>query len=107
MPGLPVPFGSQVQCAHGGTATATTPNPRVTVGGAPTVLLSTIYVIAGCPFPPPPNGNGPCVTGQWLTGTTRVLSTGQPLVVQAGSSVCTPTGTPMMALAPNMRVTAT
>jgi len=106
MPGMLVPFGSTVQCTHAGTATATTPNARVTVGGTPTVLLTTVYTIAGCPFPPPPNGNGPCVTGQWLSGTVRVLSTGQPLVLQTGSSICTPTGTPMMALAPNTRVLA-
>ncbi|HYI65209.1 MAG TPA: hypothetical protein VEW71_10020 [Allosphingosinicella sp.] len=106
MPGLPVPFGSQVLCAHGGTATASAANPRVTVGGTPTVLISTPYMVAGCAMPPPPNGNGPCVSGQWLSGTTRVLSAGQPLVIQTGSSLCTPTGTPMMALAPNPRVTA-
>jgi hypothetical protein len=78
----------------------------VTLGGVPTVLLTTPYMIAGCAMPPPPNGNGPCVTGQWLSGTIRVLSNGQPLVIQTGSSLCAPTGTPMMALAPNPRVTA-
>ncbi len=107
MPGLPVPFGSQVMCAHGGSATAGAPNPRVTVGGTPTVLLSVPWTIAGCTMPPPTAGNGPCVTGQWTSGTTRVLSNGQPLVLQTGSSICAPTGTPLMALAPNPRVTAT
>ena len=35
MPGPLVQFGAQVMCSHGGQATATAPNPRVTLGGAP------------------------------------------------------------------------
>ncbi|QDQ28997.1 hypothetical protein FNU76_23080 [Chitinimonas arctica] len=106
MPGLLVHIGAQVLCAHGGQAQPAVPNPRVLVSGQPTVLLSTTYLVAGCPFPPPPNGNGPCVTGQWLSGTTRVLSNGQPLAVNAGASLCAPTGTPMMAAVTQTRVTA-
>jgi hypothetical protein len=107
MPGMLVQVGATVMCAHAGTASPTVPNPRVTLGGAPSVLMSSIYSIAGCAFPPPPNGNGPCVTGQWLTGTTRVLSNGQPLLCQSSTSTCVPTGTPMMITVTQMRVTAT
>jgi hypothetical protein len=107
MPGLLVHVGAQVMCSHGGQAQPSVPNPRVLVSGQPTVLMTSPYVVAGCAFPPPPNGNGPCVTGQWLTGTTRVLSNGQPLVVNAGSSICAPTGTPMIATVTQLRVTAT
>ena len=105
MPGMLVQVGATVMCAHGGTATPTTPNPRVTLGGAPSVLVTSVYSIAGCAFPPPPTANGPCVTGQWLTGTTRVLSTGQPLLCQSSTSICAPTGTPMMIVVPQARVT--
>jgi hypothetical protein len=107
MPGFLVHVGAQVLCAHGGQAQPTVPNPRVLVSGQPTVLMTSPYVIAGCAFPPPPTANGPCVTGQWLTGSTRVLSNGQPLVINAGSSVCAPTGTPMIAAVTQTRVTAT
>jgi len=106
MPGFLVQVGAQVLCAHGGQATPTVPNPRVLLSGAPSVLMTSTFVIAGCAFPPPPNGNGPCVTGQFLTGSTRVLSNGQPFVLQAGSSICTPTGTPMMVVATQPRVSA-
>lgn len=106
MPGYLVQFGAQVICAHGGQATATAPNPRVLLGGAPSVLMTTPYVIAGCAFPPPPAANGPCVTGQWLTGSTRVTSNGQPLVVQSSTGICAPTGTPMTVLVPQARVFA-
>ncbi len=107
MPGLLVQVGAQVMCSHAGQAQPSVPNPRVTVSGQPTVLLSSPYLVAGCAFPPPPAANGPCVTGQWLSGTTRVTSTGQPLVVNAGSSICTPTGTPLIAAVTQTRVTAT
>jgi hypothetical protein len=106
MPGFLVHVGAQVLCAHAGQATPAAPNPRVLVSGQPTVLMSTPYAIAGCTMPPPTAGNGPCVSGQWLTGSVRVTSNGQPLVLQAGSSICTPTGTPMMVVATQTRVTA-
>lgn len=104
MPGSPVPFGSSVLCSHGGQANAASPNPRVNVGGQATVLQPTPWTIAGCAMPPPTAGNGPCVTGQWLTGSTRVTSTGQPLVIAPAGSVCAPTGTPMIPNAPFARV---
>lgn len=106
MPGFLVQVGAQVLCSHGGQATPTVPNPRVMLSGTPSVLITSPCVIAGCAFPPPPTANGPCVTGQWLSGTTRVLSLGQPLVVQSSQSVCAPTGTPMLIVATQPRVSA-
>ena len=106
MPGFLVHVGAQVLCSHAGQAQPTAPNPRVSVSGQPTVLLSSPYVVAGCTFPPPPTANGPCVSGQWLSGTTRVTSNGQPLVVNAGSSICAPTGTPLIVAVTQTRVSA-
>ncbi len=34
MPGFLVHVGATVQCAHGGSAQPTVPNPKVTVGGS-------------------------------------------------------------------------
>jgi len=107
MPGFLVHVGATVTCAHGGQAQPTVPNARVTVSGQPTVTIAAPYTVAGCPFPPPPNGNGPCVTAQWLVGSTRVLSNGQPLVLLSSQAICTPTGTPLMILVTQTRVTAT
>ncbi len=106
MPGLLVHVGAQVLCSHAGQATPTAPNPRVTVSGQPTVLMTSPYVVAGCTLPPPPSANGPCVTAQWVSGTTRVLSNGQPLLVQSSQAICTPTGTPLMIVTTQPRVTA-
>ena len=106
MPGFLLHVGATVVCAHGGQAQPTAPNPRVMVGGMPAVTLTTPYVVAGCPLLPPPAGNGPCVTGRWITAATRVTSYGQPLLVADSQAVCAPTGTPLLILAMQTRVSA-
>ncbi|MGH9429924.1 MAG: hypothetical protein ACRD3T_00110 [Terriglobia bacterium] len=106
MPGFLVHVGATVTCAHGGQAQPTVPNPRVTVMGQPTVTIAAPYVVAGCAFPPPPAANGPCVTAQWVVGTTRLTSSGQPLVVLSSQAICAPTGTPLLILVTQTRVTA-
>ena len=96
--------GATVMCAHGGQAMPTAPNPRVTVSGQPTVLMTAPYSIAGCPF----NVSGapvPCVTGQWIVAATRVLSTGQPLVLMDSQAICVPNGTPLMPVVAQIRAT--
>ena len=106
MPGFFLHVGATVICAHGGQAQATVPNPRVLVGGQPTVTQSGPFVVAGCTFAPTA-GNGPCVTAQWVTGATRVMSNGQPLLLQDSQAVCTPTGTPLTILVTQVRVKGT
>ena len=107
MPGFLVHVGATVTCSHGGQAQPTVPNPRVTVMGQPTVAMTAPYVVAGCAFPPPPAANGPCVTAQFLTGTVRVTSMGQPLLVTSSQAVCAPTGTPLIIAVTQTRVVGT
>ncbi len=104
MPGFLLHVGATVLCSHGGQAQPTAPNPRVTLGGQPSVLLSAPWTVAGCSLVPPPLP--PCVTATWITGTTRVTSNGQPLLVQSGQSICAPTGTPLMPVVQQTRVMA-
>jgi len=106
MPGFLVHVGATVLCSHAGQATPTVPNPRVTVSGQPTVLLTSPYVVAGCTFPPPPAANGPCVSAMFMTGTTRVLSNGLPLLCQSSQGICAPTGTPVFVVLTQLRATA-
>ena len=80
----------------------TTPNSRVTIDNQPTVTITAPWQVAGCPLVPPPMP--PCVTATWVTGTTRVTSGGQPLVLQSGQAICTPTGTPLMVVSTQTRV---
>lgn len=103
MPGFLLHQGATVLCSHAGLAQPTVPNPRVRVGGQPTVIQSNPYVITGCPFVPP-GGNGPCITGQWITAATRVRSQGVPLLLQDSQAICTPTGTPLTILVTQVRV---
>jgi hypothetical protein len=107
MPGFLVHVGATVTCMHAGQAQPTVPNPRVMVSGQPTVLITAPYMVAGCTLPPPIAANGPCVTAQWLSGSTRVLSNGQPLVVLSSQAICAPTGTPLLILVTQVRATAT
>jgi len=105
MPGFLLHVGATVTCSHGGQAQPTVPNPRVLVSGQPIVTQPAPYVVAACPFVTPA-GNGPCVTGQWMVGATRVFSNGAPALVQSSLAVCAPTGTPLLILLTQARVAA-
>ncbi|GAB4205484.1 MAG: hypothetical protein OHK0022_31630 [Roseiflexaceae bacterium] len=107
MPGPLLHIGATVLCAHAGQAQPTAPNPRVLVGGQPTVLMTTPYMVAGCVLPPPPSGNGPCVTAQWVSGSTRVFSNGVPLLLLDSQAICAPTATPLLPVQAQLRVTGT
>jgi hypothetical protein len=107
MPGFVVHAGATVMCTHAGQAQPTAPSARVLVSGQPVVTITAPWMVAGCTLPPPSAANGPCVTGQFLSGSTRVLVDGQPLVLQSSTSICTPTGTPLMVVVTQTRVTAT
>jgi hypothetical protein len=107
MPGFVLHVGATVLCAHGGQAQPTAPNPRVVVSGQPVVTMPTPYVIAGCSFPPPTAGNGPCVTAQWATAATRVLVAGQPVLLFDSQAICAPTGTPLTVAQAQTRVVGT
>ena len=106
MPGFLLHQGATVLCAHAGRAQPTAPNPRVTVSSMPTVTVAARYVVAGCTLPPPPAGNGPCLTAQWVTAATRLTADGQPLLLLDSQAICAPTGTPLAVVATQTRATA-
>ena len=106
MPGFLSHLGATVLCSHAGQATPTVVNPRVLVSGQPTVLMTSPYVIAGCTLPPPPGANGPCLTAQFTTGSTRISSNGQPFLLIDSQAICAPTGTPLLPPITQTRVTA-
>jgi hypothetical protein len=100
-------MGATVLCAHAGQAQPTAPNPRVKVGGQMIVTLPTLYTIAGCTMPPPPAGNGPCVTAQFVSSAVRVRAGGQPVLLQDSQAICAPTGTPLNIVVTQARVKGT
>lgn len=104
MPGFLLHLGATVLCMHAGQAQAASPFPRVMVSSQPVVTISSPYMVAGCTLPPPPAGNGPCVTGQFVSSATRVLAGGQPVLLQDSQAVCTPTGTGLNIVMTQVRV---
>ena len=104
MPAPVLHLGAVVLCTHAGQAIPAAPFPRVLVSGQPVVTLASPYAIAGCAL----TGSAPpCVTGQWLTGATRVLAGGTPLVTVAGSSTAVAPGTPLLPVSFQLRALAT
>jgi len=105
MPGFLMQEGATVMCVHGGQATPVVPNPSVLLEGAPSCLLPDPWTVVGCPGIPP-SFIPPCVTAQWLVGTTRVTSFGQPLLTQSSQAICAPNGTPAIVIVTQTRVVA-
>lgn len=105
MPGFLLHLGAQVMCAHGGQAQPTAPVPRVLAMGQPVTTIAAPYVVAGCALPPPPAGNGPCLTAQFITSATRILVNGVPPLLLDSQSICAPSGTPLMIVLTQTRVT--
>jgi hypothetical protein len=105
MPAPILHLGATVLCSHAGQATPVTPFPRVTVSGQPIATLTTPYAIAGCALSG--TSTPPCVTGQWTSGATRVVAGGIPVATMTGSSVCVPTGSPMVPVVAQIRAMAT
>lgn len=105
MPGPLLHLNATVTCAHAGRATPTLTSPRVTLSGQPVALAPGPWIIAGCALPPPPSGNGPCVTGSFTTAATRVASMGMPVLLLDSQGSCAPTGTPILPIAAQTRVT--
>lgn len=105
MPAPILHLGATVLCSHAGQATPMAPFPRVMLSGQPVATLSSPYAVAGCALPS--SAGGPCVTGQWLVGAVRVLAGGAPVLLMTGSSLCAPTGTPLVPVAAQTRVLGT
>lgn len=105
MPGFLLHLGATVQCAHAGQAQPTSPNPRVLVSGQPIVMQPAPYAIAGCPFTTPVGAPMPCVTAQWVSAATRVMSNGMPVLLLDSQAICAPNGTPLLIVATQTRVT--
>jgi hypothetical protein len=105
MPGFLVEQGATVICAHGGQAMPTVPSPAVSLDGAPATTITAPWAVAGCPGVPP--AVPPCVTAQWMLGSIRVTSYGQPLIIQSGVAISAPGATPLLPVVTQVRVAAT
>jgi hypothetical protein len=86
MPGNLLHVGASVQCPHGVAVTMVTGNTRVLVGGMAVVTMSDTFVVAGCPFTVGSKPQ-PCARVQWLAPATRVLVSGQPVILRTTSGL--------------------
>ena len=104
MPGFMLTTGSTVNCAHGGTATPTTPNVRVRADGQPTTQQPMPWVVAGCTLVAP--APGPDISAIWVTGSVRVRSNGMPLLLIDSMANGLPSGNPALVIQSQTRVKA-
>lgn len=105
MPAPIVHLGATVLCMHGGTAQPLAPFARVLVGGQPVATQTGPYAVAGCALSATPSP--PCVTAQWVVGAVRVMAGGAPVVLQTSQAVCVASGTGLLPIVVQPRVTAT
>jgi hypothetical protein len=105
MPAPIVHYGANVTCIHQGLAQPLVLSPRVQVSGQLVVTLVTPYSVTGCGLGS--TSSPPCVTAQWITGATRVLAGGNPVIIRTSKAVCAPTGQGLNVLATQTRVVAT
>jgi len=100
MPGPMLTSTTQIKCAHAGTATPVSTNPKVTINAQPVVTIATQYTVAGCTFPSMSSGAPPCVKAQFTSASTKVTSYGQFVLLGDSQATTLPNGTPAI-IVPN------
>ena len=100
-----VHYGATVNCFHQGLAQPLVLSPRVLVSGQQIVTLVTPYDVIGCALAS--GSTPPCVAAQWVTGATRVLASGSPVIIQTSQAICVPTGQGLRITTTQTRVLAT
>ena len=93
-----------VVCLHTGQAKPMVTDQRVKVSGNKVTIQLPLYTISGCTLPPPIAGNGPCVTGKWITAARRVKASGQPVLLNDSKAICAPSGTGLQIMVTQLRV---
>lgn len=79
--------GSIVMCPHGGMVQhIPTTGTSYRVSGRPPMLLSDVYLIAGCAFYA--YSPSPCVKVMWVTGSSLLFVKGQPVLTLASVGMC-------------------
>jgi len=99
-------IAATIKCSHTGQAQAMQSYSRVLVCNQPVVTQASSHTVSACTLPAPPAGNGPCISAQWTQGAARVFAGGTPVLLSTSSSLCTPTGTPLIVQQTQNRVLA-
>jgi hypothetical protein len=74
------------------------PNAKVMVGGQPAAQWMPVLMIVGCANPTPPANTGPDLTVPLMPSsfTTKVMSNGQPMLIQTIAGTPVPSGIPLL-----------
>jgi hypothetical protein len=78
---------SQMTCPHGGVVSSIPANSRVSIGGAPVVLATDTFVIAGCALSAamPPS---PCVQVNWIVPSSSITAGGSAALTTDSTGLC-------------------
>jgi Domain of unknown function (DUF4280) len=91
MPGYVLTSASTIQCTHGGSASVSPSNTKVTADGSPILVESDTHTVAGCPFM---KGNtpSPCTEIAWSAGASKVTINGTAVLVKSSVGQCKASG---------------
>ena len=110
MPGPILHAGASATCPHGAPLNIIAASPRVQVSGMPVAVITDQGLVAGCPLVIAGKPQ-PCVTTKWIVGATRVMASGQPVLINPPVALCLSAdqipGGPPMIMSTQTRVLAT
>jgi hypothetical protein len=79
---------ASIMCPHGGQAIAIPQNPNVLIMGSPVLVMTDVFMIAGCAFVVPPGVPAPCVNIQWTTPAVNVTVNNTPVLLASSVGLC-------------------
>lgn len=101
MPSPILTVAATIMCPHGGQVTGVPTKLTLTIQGQPVLVQTDTFLVAGCPFLTPAGNPLPCVAVQWLTGATKCLAGGVPVLLQTSQGMTTGTGPPVPVIIAN------
>ncbi|HEX8180458.1 MAG TPA: hypothetical protein VF525_13005 [Pyrinomonadaceae bacterium] len=88
MPGFVLTTTSSIMCPHGGQAVLVTSNTKLMLGGAPALLETDTFPVAGCSFTLPGPKPSPCVQIRWSAGAAEMSVAGAKVLITSSIGQC-------------------
>jgi len=87
MPAPVLTMAATIMCPHGGTATAVPQNQSILIMGAPVLVMTDVFIIAGCAFVIA-GVPAPCLTIQWSMPAVSMVVHGTPVLLATSIGLC-------------------
>ncbi|HXH22484.1 MAG TPA: hypothetical protein VNN10_10665 [Dehalococcoidia bacterium] len=87
MPAPVLTMAATITCPHGAPVLGVPSNPNVLIMGAPVLVVTDVFTVAGCPF----NISGapaPCVTVQWTAPAVNFTVNNIPVLLGTSIGLC-------------------